>query len=354
MSLPTEPIGSLPRPAELLDALELRAAEKISEAELTAAYQRAIADSVTQLERLGSPVIVDGEQSKPSFVTYPLHGLHNLNPDGVVIPFVDGHTRQLPTLTAPPFKYNIYSGEYVKVATRYATKPLKQAVIAASAISLIYPQGGIEGYSEDEFLNDLVREGVRDIRSAFESGAELVQIDFTEGRLAVKLDPSKQLLKRFVAINNRVLSHFSAEERSKIGIHTCPGGDQDSTHSADVDYCELLPLLLEHTAGIFYFEMAGESEPRRALEVIRDNLGSDQRAFIGVVNVIDPRIESAEEVCERILQAAEYIPLGQLGTTDDCGFAPFGDDRSTSREKAFAKIEARLAGNKIASEKLGV
>jgi 5-methyltetrahydropteroyltriglutamate--homocysteine methyltransferase len=53
------------------------------------------------------------------------------------------------------------------------------------------------------------------------------------------------------------------------------------------------------------------------------------------------------------VEAAEFIPLGQLGTTDDCGFAPFSDDTSTSRETAFAKIRARVAGTALADAVLG-
>ena len=41
--------------------------------------------------------------------------------------------------------------------------------------------------------------------------------------------------------------------------------------------------------------------------------------------------------------------LAQLGTTDDCGFAPFSDDSSTSRETAFAKISNRVSGTRMAS-----
>jgi len=118
---------------------------------------------------------------------------------------------------------------------------VKQAVISASALSLLYPQDGIPGYSRDTFLDDLVREAECDIRACLTKGAYNVQIDFTEGRLAVKLDPTKQLLRAFVDLNNQVLERFTAAERKRIGVHTCPGGDQDSTHSADVDYGELLP-----------------------------------------------------------------------------------------------------------------
>ena len=179
-----------------------------------------------------------------------------------------------------------------------------------------------------------------------------MQIDFTEGRLAVKIDPSGELLHRFIDLNNLALSRFSARDRARIGVHTCPGSDLDSTHSADVDYAALLPSLFELMAGCFYVALAGESDRGRVLKIIRDHLKPDQIVFVGVINPVDPRIETAEDVCDRVLEAAEYIPLAQLGTCDDCGFAPFCDDTSTTREAAFAKIRARVEGTALASARL--
>jgi 5-methyltetrahydropteroyltriglutamate--homocysteine methyltransferase len=65
-------------------------------------------------------------------------------------------------------------------------------------------------------------------------------------------------------------------------------------------------------------------------------------------------METPEQVCERVLEAASILPLDRLGTTDDCGFSPFADDLSTAREVAFAKITARVEGTKMAAAKLGV
>jgi 5-methyltetrahydropteroyltriglutamate--homocysteine methyltransferase len=198
----------------------------------------------------------------------------------------------------------------------------------------------------------LLRENETDIRRSLEGGAYNVQIDFTEGRLAVKLDPSKGLLKQFVKLNNQVLSRFSASDRKKIGIHTCPGGDQDSTHSADVDYVELLPHLFELAAGNFYIQLASEKDRVRVLKAIAQYAKRDQKIFVGVINPIDSRIETAEEVRDQVVTAANHIPLERLGTTDDCGFSPFGDDTSTSREIAFQKIRARILGTQMAADKL--
>jgi 5-methyltetrahydropteroyltriglutamate--homocysteine methyltransferase len=353
VAIPTEPIGSIPRPPELVAGLQAAAAGNISTGELEALFNEAASDTIARFEATGSPVITDGEQRKPSFATYPIDGLDTLAPDGVVIPFADGHTRRLPVLTAGPFRYRTHADSYLVAAQRIATRPVKQAVISASALSLLYPADGIDGYPREAFIADLVDEAEADIRGCLEAGAYNVQIDFTEARLSLKLDPSGALLRSFVDLNNQVLDRFSDDDRRRIGVHTCPGGDQDSTHSADVDYAGLLPLLFELHAGAFYLELAGEQDPEAVLDSVARNAKPDQRLFVGVTNPIDPEIETPEQVRDRVLLAARHIPLDRLGATDDCGFSPFADDGSTARDTAFAKISARVEGTKLAAEQLG-
>ncbi len=351
LTIPTEPIGSIPRPAHLLAAI---AQSDASDPALESLYEAAIQDTIRCFEATGSPVITDGEQRKyHNFWTYCVHGLPNMAPDGFQIPFSAGHIRRMPRLTYGPFRYLRRADSYLDVAQRYAKLPVKQAVISPSALSLLYPADEIVDYSRDQFLADLLDEHEAEVRSCLAKGAHKVQIDFTEGRLAVKIDPTGNLLHRFIDLNNLALMRFSAEERQRIGIHTCPGGDRDSTHSADVDYAELLPSLFQLKAGNFYVALAGEPDRMRVLKIIRDHIRPDQRVFVGVVAPIDPRIETPEQVQDRVLEAAQYIPLEQLGTTDDCGFSPFCDDTSTSRDTAFAKITARVQGTLLAAQLLG-
>jgi 5-methyltetrahydropteroyltriglutamate--homocysteine methyltransferase len=353
MTLPTEPIGSIPRPLELINGMRAFGEGRIGEDALEALFDGAVRDTIRRFEETGSPVITDGEQRKPSFATYPVHGLPNLAPGGVTIPFRDGHTRQLPVLTSGPFHYATYAAEYLEGAKKYAQARFKQAVIAPSALSLLYPQAGIPGYPREAFLEDLAREAVTDIRRCLAGGAT-VQLDFTEGRLSVKLDPSKGLLNAFVDFNNRVLESFSAEERQRIGVHTCPGGDQDSTHSADVDYAELLPALFRLEVGSFFVQLSSEPDRPRVLKILGAHASEGQRIFVGVTDPISRRVETPADVRDRILEAAKFIDPAHLGSTDDCGFSPFGDDTSTSRDTAFAKIRARVEGNAMASKGMGV
>lgn len=94
----------------------------------------------------------------------------------------------------------------------------------------------------------------------------------------------------------------------------------------------------------------------------KDANGVKQVAFIGVTNPRNPRVETAEEICEAILEASKYIPVDQLGATDDCGFSPFsmdvkpkhGGGPDFARRIAFQKISARVKGAMMASEKLGI
>ena len=354
MPIPTEPIGSIPRPSQLLSAMADHSAGRISDEQLHAVQNDALRETIARFEETGSPVITDGEQTKPSFATYPLAGLGNLATDGVVIPFADGHTRQLPRLASGPFRYGTHAVSYLKAAQPFAHRPLKQAVISASALSLLYPAAGLPGYSQEAFLDDLLKEAERDIRECLDAGAACVQVDFTEGRLALKLDPSAGLLKSFVSLNNRVLDRFTSAERRKIGVHTCPGGDRDSTHSADVDYSALLPLLFELNAGRFYIQLASEPDRKKVLAKIRDLRKLGQMIFVGVTDPINQAVETAEQVRDRVLEAAQFIPIESLATTDDCGFSPFADDTSTSRETAFAKIRSRVEGTTLASVALNV
>jgi 5-methyltetrahydropteroyltriglutamate--homocysteine methyltransferase len=354
MSLPTEPIGSIPRTPELIQAVATLGG-RTDDPSLEPLFDAAVRDTIERFEATGSPVISDGEQRKyHNFWDYCVHGSPNMASDGFKLPFAAGHTRRMPRLMEAPFRYRDHADRYLTIAQRYAKRPLKQAVISPSALSLLYPPEPIPGYPRERFIEDLLSEHVSEVRRCLKRGAHAVQIDFTEGRFTLKIDPTGALLASFIDLNNLALARFSNEERRRLGVHTCPGGDRDSTHSADVDYAELLPSLLQLNVTHFYIALAGERDRIAVLKLIARHIKPSHRIFVGVVSPIDPHLDTPEEVRDRVLEAAEYIPVAQLGTTDDCGFAPFSDDTSTSRDTAFAKISARVAGTKLAAEALGI
>ena len=174
------------------------------------------------------------------------------------------------------------------------------------------------------------------------------------------------MLPHFIDLNNRVIDRFSAEERMNIGIHTCPGGDRDSVHSADVPYNDLLPSMFKINAGYFLIQLASERDKDPVYESIgkhsrEDANGVAQMCYVGVINPQNPRVESPQEVSDALVRAADFIPKERLGATDDCGFSPFSIDEKPNhgspdfaREVAFQKIENRIEGTRMAAEKLGV
>ena len=379
--IPTEPVGSLPRPSRLQSAYAQYDAGEVTRDQLEAEQDKAAKDSIERAEATGAPIVSDGEQRWSSFATYAITdtlagtGLaDNLAPQGgqYFAIFADGHSRQLPRLTGGPFRYKTYAADTLKKSIHLATKPMKQAVIAPSMLALLYPlDEEVPGYPRDRFEEDLVSECEKDVRQAFAAGAARVSIDFTEGRLSTRKDPrnpwtGRNMLPHFVDLNNRVLERFSASERSRIGIHTCPGGDRDSVHSADVDYHDLLPSMFQMNAGYFLIQLASERDRDRIYGLIGQYLREDangvpQMAYIGVINPLNPRVETAEEVRDALIRAANFIPRERLGSTDDCGFSPFSIDEKPNhgspdyaRDVAFQKITSRVEGSKLAAEKLGI
>lgn len=380
MPIPTENVGSIPRPTQLQEAIRRYDAGEIDASELVAAQDEACRDTIARMEQTGQWIVSDGEQRASSFATYPLTdtlagtGLaENLAPDGQYFAFFeDGHDRRLPRITAGPFRYKTYAADLLKQSKPMASKPMKQAVIAPSMLSLLYPlDQELPAYSREQFLADLCDEAEKDIRQAFDAGAQRVSIDFTEGRLACRNDPrnpwtGRNMLEHFIELNNRVIDRFSPEERRNIGVHTCPGGDCDSTHSADVDYAELLPSMFKMNAGYFLMQMASENDKERVYKLVGEHSRSDangvaQVCFIGVCDPLNPEVETPEQIADALRSAAKYIPKERLGATDDCGFSPFSVDAKPkhgsadfARDIAFQKIEARVKGAKIASEALGI
>jgi methionine synthase II (cobalamin-independent) len=379
--IPTEPVGSLPRPTWLQQAYAQYDAGEITREQLEAEQDKAVKDTLERYGETPAPIISDGEQRWSSFATYPVTdtlagtGLadHLAGTGGQYFAiFADGHRRQLPRLTGGPFHYKTYAADTLKKSIGLAHRPMKQAVIAPSMLALLYPlDEPVPGYTREQFEEDLVNECEKDIRQAFAAGAARVSVDFTEGRLATRADPrnpwtGRGMLPHFIELNNRVMERFSADERTRIGVHTCPGGDRDSVHSADVPYSDLLPSMFGINAGYFLIQLASERDKDPVYQLIGENLRDDangvaQVAYIGVINPLNPRVESPEEVRDALVRAASFIPKEQLGATDDCGFSPFSIDEKPShgspdfaRDIAFKKITNRVEGTKLAAEKLGI
>lgn len=368
--LPTESVGSLPRPARLQRAVLDAETGLVARAELRAEQDRAVRDTLERLTATGSPIVGDGEQRRQSFASYPL-GTEDVEEGPVFAVFADGHHRVIPSLARAPFAFRSWAADDVAAARELTDLPLKQAVISPSMLSLTVPAEGLAGYAREEFLDDVVAGCAEDIRRCFAAGASRVTIDFTEGRLALRRDvrapwAGPEALGGFIELINRVLDLLPDAERAAVGVHTCPGNDNDSAHSADVDYAALIPELFQIEAGYFLVQAASEGDPDRVARLVGRQLrhrsrtsAAAPRVLLGVTSPVNPRLETAEEIREQLVRAARFVPAELLGSTDDCGFSPYLIDEKPrhgspdfAREVAFAKIAARVRGTVLASEEL--
>jgi 5-methyltetrahydropteroyltriglutamate--homocysteine methyltransferase len=260
-------------------------------------YEDAIRDTVERFEATCSLVVTDGEQRKyHNFATYCVHRLPNTAPDGFKIPFLDDHTRRLSRLTRGPFRYRRYADSYLDVAMRYAHVPVKRAVISPTALSLMYPAESIRDYSREQFIDDLLSEHETEIRRCVKKGAHKVQVDFTEGRLEVKIDPAGSVLGSFIDINNLALSRFSPEERTCIGVHTSRGMIS-IRGAARMSITQSWLSLFELKAGNFCIALAGERDLRHTLKIIRKCRkpisGSSSESLLQSIPILRPRKKCA-------------------------------------------------------------
>lgn len=97
------------------------------------------------------------------------------------------------------------------------------------------------------------------------------------------------LIPATVLIYIRVLGRFTPEERVNIGLHTCPGGDCDSVHSAEVPYAQLLPSLFKINAGYFLIQLASEKDREDVYKTIGKNV---RKSADGVKQVCSLFVES--------------------------------------------------------------
>ena len=379
--IPTEPVGSLPRPSTLQAAYAAYDKGEIDKAALEKEQDAAVEDSIKHLEATGSPIISDGEQRWSSFATYALAdtlagtGLaDNLAGGGQFFAiFADGHDRQLPEAHRRPVPLQDVRRRHAEAVDRLRPQADEaggdRPVDAGAAVPA--RGGGRRATratsSRRTWSTSARRTSARPsppVPSASRSTSP--RAGWPPGPIPATRGPARGCSRTSSSSTTGSWPASRAEERRNIGIHTCPGGDRDSVHSADVPYNNLLPEMFKINAGYFLIQLASERDKDPVYESIgqhsRDDAdGVAQMCFVGVINPQNPRVESAEEVRDALVRAANFIPKERLGSTDDCGFSPFSIDEKPNhgspdyaREVAFQKIANRVEGTKMAAEKLGV
>jgi methionine synthase II (cobalamin-independent) len=124
--------------------------------------------------------------------------------------------------------------------------------------------------------------------------------------------------------------------------------------------------MFDMNAGYFLIQCASEEDKEEVYRLVgkysRDDAnGVPQVCFMGVIDPLNPEVETPEQVKNDLMNAAKHIPPERLGATDDCGFSPFSRDVKPrhgspdfARDVAMQKIGSRLEGARMASDELGV
>ena len=237
---------------------------------------------------------------------------------------------------------------------RFARVPVKQAVISPSALSLMYPaRRACPTTRASEFIEDLINEHVKEVRRCL-AGRRAFRADRFHrrpARASSSIPPGSCSRASSISTISRSRRLTDAERR-RVGVHTCPGGDRDSTHSADVPYAQLLPSLFQLNVTNFYVALAGETRPRRrarahrhASEAAPARLRRRDRADRPAArnarrSRARPRARSGARTSRWTSSARRTTAVSRRSATTV----------STSRELAFAKIRARVAGTALADK----
>ena len=251
-----------------------------------------------------------------------------------------------------PFKFAHYGDEWLSTLKKYSKKAFKATVIAPSAVSLIY-KDEIPGYPKEQFIKDLVNECAKDIKKCIASGATEVGMDMTEATYAMKVDKTGKVLKDMVGLVDLVCAQLSPEELNKVTLHTCFGADNFTNHNYS-NFQDVYPALLKSKIKNFHLPFAslGEGNFEEVLKCIKDNLNG-KFVYLGFVSHLAKDVETPKRVAERI-ELANGILGFTPGVSECCGYSPFCNDLTTTREWAFEKLRTRTEGAKIAAAKLGL
>lgn len=352
--LPTTVVGSLPRTSTLIEASKAYQ-EKPTETnrrKLQTATRSTLRENVERQAAIdGLNEISDGEPWKRyGFALYPVQGAEASFRfgEGITISFEDGHTRRLPLLVKRPKLRESSVGHFREAKALAKARPLKAAIISASALALAY-QKDVPGYPKEAFVEDVLNYLETDARKLLRAGASHVQIDVTEAPILFQL-AGRDGVRQVVDLNNELLKRLP---REKTHVHVCFGSDARAEHSKDVTYQDLWPVLADFRTDGLVLQFAGRREGD--LDRLDGSiLGPKTRVYVGAIDVSNTTPETPEAVSAIARRAARGLGVEHLALTTNCGFSPFGDDRTMPRDVAFAKLDALGAGALLASRELGV
>jgi len=375
--------GSLPRPAEMLEALRARfEGRPLDEAAYETALARHVRDLVRKQVEAGIDVVSDGECSKPSFRAYlaqRIGGFEARVPEGgIPVPGPADPNGRDATMF-PDYYRSVREhspfADAVRVAPRACVGPisyvgqkflqrdianLKQAMAAAGAEEGFMPSSGPipvdanEYYrSEDEYF-DAHGEAMREEYKAILDAGLLLQVDDPrlvsnwDGRKDMDLAQYRGWMQRRIEILNHALRGLPEQ---RVRFHTCYGVNFGPRLS-DLQLEQVLDLVLTIRAGAYSFEAANPRHDHEWRVAQKLNIPEGKMLIPGAVTHSNVTVEHPEGVADRIERWARAAGREKVMFGNDCGFASTAGNTEIPEDVAWAKLRALGEGARIASRRL--
>ncbi len=345
-------VGSLLRPAGVLEARTKFKQGNLSAAELRAVEDEAIAVAVKQIEAIGMQAVTDGEFRREYFHLDFLEKLDGVTVTGAIAASSDAQEK----VGFTPPKLSV-TGKLQHVRTIQVDDYnfLKSHVTHTPKVSIPSPtmvhfRGGraaidIESYPDmDEFFEDLAQCYRDEIKALYDAGCRYLQLDDTN--LAYLCDPKmragavergddpNELPRTYAALINEALK--GRPDDLTVGIHLCRGNFR-STWFAEGGYEPVAEVLFNELNVDAYFleyddERSGDFAP---LRFVPDN----KVVVLGIISSKLPELESPVELTQRIDEAAKYMPLDNMCLSPQCGFSSTVHGNEITQDDQWAKLE---------------
>ncbi|HLJ45225.1 MAG TPA: 5-methyltetrahydropteroyltriglutamate--homocysteine S-methyltransferase [Bryobacteraceae bacterium] len=348
-------VGSLLRPAELKQARQARAEGKITAEELRQIEDAAIRRVVAQQEQAGLRSITDGEFRREDFYTdFFVRGLGGVEVrmESSAAYFVDHEGRKIPVPWAQvvarmSWRAPIYADHFrfLRSVTKRTPK-----VTVPSPIILHFTSGSAaipkSAYPDmDLFWSDIVEAYQKEMGSLYEAGCRYLQVDDPpmatlcnekfQGMVRARGDDPNYLLNElYPEIINRAFANRPPDLH--LAMHLCRGNNQSGWFT-EGGYDPIADVLFNKIDVDSYFleyetARAGTFEPLRFVP-------KHKTVILGLVSSKLPQLESRDLLKRRIEEAAQYIDLGQLSLSPQCGFASSSEGNRLTEQQQFAKLQ---------------
>jgi len=360
MTYHSEVVGSLLRPTHLVETRKQFEGNQISAAEFKRVEDQAVNDAIALQEAAGIDVITDGEMRRYAFYGHLVEALAGFDKfGGWAIPFRDETGEEL-VLKRPvvveklQWKRSMCAEEWIYLRSR-ATKPGKVTMISAQQAAAYYdPKQSSSAYpTRDAYLADIVDFSRREVEELIRLGCTYIQIDapqyaalldpqMREGYRQRGNDPDK-VIDTCIEMDNAIIRDHPG---ITFAIHICRGNNQSKFYASG-NYEPISRIFSQTHFQRFLLEYddsrSGGFEPLR-------HVPEDRFVVLGLVTTKKLRLETADELRDRIEEAARFLPLKRLALSPQCGFASTMEGNHVSFEDQRHKLE--LVG-KVAREVWG-